>query len=118
MLDDIKPQPRPAAATAMFWTCAFAAARVTDAFAARGLALWREMLAPARPQCLRPMPPSPSLPSAADDEAYAAADPFPSPEPPAAAAPQAEPAFPSYRSDGGHAAAQVIILRGEPRQQA
>jgi hypothetical protein len=110
MLDDIKPQPRPAAPATMFWICAFAAARITDAFAARGLALLRDMLAPVgRP--LRSMAPDVASSPPPPGDGAQAADPLPSPEPTkAAAAPQAVPAFASYRSDGGHATAQVIFL--------
>jgi hypothetical protein len=110
MLDDIKPQPHPAAvAVRMFWTCAFATARMTDAFAARGHALWRQMLVPAGRRPLRPMPTG-SPPSPPGDTADAAEGPAPSVVAPVAAAPQAEPTFASYRSDGGHASAQVIVL--------
>jgi hypothetical protein len=111
MLDDIKPRPRPPTTATMFWTCALAAARVTDALAARGLALWQEMLAPVDRGRMRSTPPDvPASPPPPGDKAHATADPGPSAEPPKPAAPQAVPAFASYRSDGGHATAQVIVL--------
>ena len=86
----------------MMWACALATARVTVASTARGLELWSHMLrAPAGLADQDAAPP----PSAA------AAAAVPEPEASAATAPApADPIpFASYRSSGGHAAAQVIV---------
>ena len=85
---DTKRQPSPSAAAAdLFWTCAFAAARVADLFAARGMTLWRRMLSPPRRRCSPPMPPATS-PS---HESRPVANAEPSVQPTAHAEPPAQP---------------------------
>jgi hypothetical protein len=96
----------------MMWACALATTRAAVASTARGLALWTEMLRPPTvgpPFWSIPLVPLPSGPHASteagqhDASAHDAAD--------AAAAPVEAPAFASYRSSGGHAAAQVTPSR-------
>jgi hypothetical protein len=109
-----KPQPSLAAAAAgLFWTWAFAAARVADAFAARGMKLWSQMLSPPRGVPLLPMPPGLS---ASPRHRLPTMDPDRAPQPPAPAEPPVEPAFASYRSSGGHASAQVVVP-GKPCEE-
>jgi hypothetical protein len=104
---DTKRQPSPAAAAAdLFWTYAFTTARIADLFAARGAALWRRMLSPPRARRVPPMPPATSP----RHESWPAANAEPSIQPTARAEPPAPPVFASYRSEGGHATAQVIVL--------
>ena len=117
---DIKPQPTPAAAfTQMTWAWAFAAARIADAFAARGAAWWSQMLRPAVERPARPVPPEP-CPSPSPDEVACPADgPGASLQSlPAGLPAPADAAFASYRSDGGHATAQVIIASGTSAETA
>lgn len=100
---EMKRQPSPAAAAAdMFWTCAFAAARVADLFAARGLALWRRTLNPPGGRPLQPIPPAIS-PSPGHESR-------PAPTQPSVQRAASPPIFASYRSEGGHATAQVVVL--------
>jgi hypothetical protein len=96
-----------AATTDLMWACALATARVTVASTARGLELWSQMLrAPAGQLPLRlaaasgpgrDLPPEPTSAAATPEQESAAAG----------AAPGEPIAFASYRSAGGHAAAQV-----------
>jgi len=105
-MHDIKSQPRLATATAeMMWACALAAARVAGASAVHGVALWSQMLrlAPALP--LWPMLPGSRMLLCPEDVSGKVTGPDPTPGP----AEPSEPAFASYRSAGGHAAAQVVI---------
>lgn len=115
-----------AAATAgMMWACAFATSRIAVASAARGLELWSRTLraGAAPPFCERArataaaggMPagvsagPSLGAPSGPPTPPEAAGGPAGAATV-AARPPQAEAgAFASYRSTGGHAAAQVTI---------
>jgi hypothetical protein len=99
------PYNLAAATTAMMWACALATARVTVASTARGLALWSHMLrVPADGLRERAAEAEPA-PQAAGTSAA------PRPEEPAAIAPTPANATPfaSYRSSGGHAAAQVTV---------
>src|SRR5262245_16872937 len=94
------------ATTHIMWTCALAATRAALVSTARGLAFWSQMLPPPlRPRALLPRP------SASDDPEVAAASRAALPRERAAvgAASDNHPAFASYRSDGGHAAAQVTV---------
>jgi hypothetical protein len=94
----------------MMWVCALATTRAAVASTARGLALWAEMLrAPITGPPLWRMlllPLLSGLRASAEAgrhgaSARDAAD--------AAAAPGEAQAFASYRSSGGHAAAQVTV---------
>jgi hypothetical protein len=94
-----------AATTQLMWTCALATARVTVASAARGLELWShvmrrscELHAPAAPWHRGAAPPSSAAGAAPPESSGAAATPPAEPIP-----------FASYRSSGGHAAAQVRV---------
>lgn len=94
------------AAIHIMWICALAAARAAFTSTARGLAFWSQTL----PQPLRPpaVPPAPSVP---DSPEAAAASEATLPREPAAVGATSDdaPAFASYRSAGGHAAAQVVV---------
>ncbi len=86
---ETKPRATAAgAAAAMMWAWPLAAARVADAWVARGWTLWSfgPRLSPASGACAEQdrTPADPAGPAAA------------------------EPGFASYRSPGGHAAAQVL----------
>ena len=96
------------ATTEMMWAVALATTRASVASTARGLALWSRMLrAPIGPWSLVASPSAVSAGGAAapgasgPDTAEGAAEPAGTPVEEAAA-------FASYRSSGGHAAAQVI----------
>lgn len=110
---DANPPYNLAAATAkMMWACALATTHVTVASTARGLELWSQLL---RAPDAAPIQ-APSVPVGEQEAAPSepAADPaVPAPEAEAAAAAGAAPgepnAFASYRSSGGHAAAQVTV---------
>jgi len=104
-MHDTKPQATAAgaAAAAMMWAWPLAAARVADAWAARGWTLWLQLLRPAAPpvRLLWPFGPGPWPAAGAGPEGdRTAAEPAP--------AAAAEPGFASYRSPGGHAAAQIL----------
>jgi hypothetical protein len=105
---DAEPSARLAAAAAgMMWAWPLAAARVADAWVSRSWSVWSQLLRPAALP-VRPWWPLVSAPVPAlwlatvtsPQNGPAAV------EPPAPAA--AEPGFASYRSPGGHAAAQVL----------
>jgi hypothetical protein len=102
---DTRPQASLATAPAqIMWAWAFAAARIADACAARGLAFWSPLLRRGIDRPLWPLVPGLWPPSFALWPLATPAEPparSPAPEMPA------EPAFASYRSPGGHAAAQV-----------
>jgi hypothetical protein len=103
-----KPPYNLAAATAaMMWTCAFATARVTVASTARGLELWSYML--RAPRVLRtptePLDQGAGPPPAATTATLLA----PGSSPAGPSAPAVPVPFASYRSSGGHAAAQVVV---------
>ena len=89
---DIKSQSQLADATAeMMRACAFATARAASTSMLQGMSFWSRML---------------NSPAASSEPAPAQAQETP---PPAPAEPQADTAFASYRSAGGHAVAQVIV---------
>lgn len=117
-MNDLKPQPSLAAATAeLIWACAFATARVAGTSAVRGASFWWRMLRQPTRRPLWALPHGPGAFPTPDDTARVAANDCPrGHEPIAAAEPDiasasAEPPFASYRSAGGHAAAQVILGR-------
>ncbi len=100
------PHNLAAATTELMWACALATARVTVASTARGLELWSHMLRAPAGHTLQEIaipsrsgPLAPTEPSAGALRAQDAA---------AAAASAAPIVFASYRSAGGHAAAQVM----------
>jgi hypothetical protein len=106
------PRNLAEAATRMVWACALATARIGVASTARGLELWSHALR-APPE---PLPSPPSL-AEAERTAPAVPDEANASDPTEAAAPAAPErpapaeavAFASYRSAGGHAAAQVTV---------
>jgi hypothetical protein len=96
-----------AAAAEMVWAVALAATRVAVVSTAHSLALWSQML--RAPALYAPLGPwsiarGPFLPG---PKAAAAPAEAPAQDAAPAAAPMGGPAFASYRSSGGHAAAQV-----------
>ena len=105
MMLDTRPQASLATAPAqIMWAWAFAAARIADACAARGLAFWSPVLRPGAGRPLWPLVPGlwpASLALWPLGAGWCAA------AGPRADTP-AERAFASYRSPGGHAAAQVL----------
>ena len=89
---DIKSQSQLADATAeMMRACAFATARAASTSMLQGMSFWSRML---------------NSPAASSEPAPAQAE---ETTPQAPAEPQADTAFASYRSSGGHAVAQVIV---------
>jgi hypothetical protein len=97
----------------MMWAFALATTRAAVASTARGLALWTEMLrAPTvgPPFWCIPLVPLPSgphdTPAQAGQHGALARD-----AAEATAAPVGAPAFATYRSSSGHAAAQVTVSR-------
>ena len=111
--DDARPPYNLAAATTeMMWACALATTRAAVASTARGLALWTEVLRspiagpPFWSIPLVPLPSGPHAPTEAGQHGASVRD-----AADAAAAPVETPAFASYRSSGGHAAAQVTVSR-------
>jgi hypothetical protein len=98
------PYNLAAVTTRMMWTCALATARVAVASTTGSLALWSHML---RAPSGRDAAPPPA--SGGDASSPSAAAPGPKGEALAAAAPADRTPFASYRSSGGHAAAQVIV---------
>jgi hypothetical protein len=102
------PYNLAAATTRMMWACAFATARVTVASTARNLELWSRMLrAPSGRAGRGTAVPSASGGDAPPPSAVAAA--VPEGQTSAATSPADRTPFASYRSSGGHAAAQVIV---------
>ena len=99
------PHNLAAATTRMMWACALATARVTVASTTRSLELWSHML--RAPSGRGTAVPPASSGDASPPSAIAA--PVPKGEASAAAAPADRTPFASYRSSGGHAAAQVIV---------
>jgi hypothetical protein len=114
-MNDLKPQPSLAVATAeLMWACAFASARVAGTSAARGAFFWWRMLRRTAGRPLWPLPHGPGAFPAPNDAARTAASAAcpvecEPPTEPETCIPPAEHAFASYRSAGGHAAAQVIL---------
>src|SRR5262245_8611808 len=116
--DANSPHNLAAATAEMMWACALATTRITVASTARSLELWSRMLhtpaaapnwAPAAAPAIEH-----SMEHAAPSEPAAAVTaPVPDAEAATAAAPgesSSEPSpFASYRSAGGHAAAQVTV---------
>jgi hypothetical protein len=106
------------AATEMLWAVALATTRASIASTTHGLALWSRMMrVPVGPWSLmgsppacRPMPPPAAATSSTEAAAAsgASAEATASHAVTAAAADGDAGAFASYRSSGGHAAAQVI----------
>jgi|SRR5262245_28448009 len=100
-----------AVATAMMWVVALATARVAVASTARGLELWTHLLhaptgSPVWPVSARLL--AASTAQGPSSNADGTVSPGPSAQgTPAGAAPEEAPAFASYRSSSGHAAAQV-----------
>jgi hypothetical protein len=87
---DIKSQSQLAnAAAEMMRACVFATARAASTSVLQGMSFWSRML---------------NSPAASSEPAPAQVQ-----EPPTSAEPQADTAFASYRSAGGHAVAQVIV---------
>jgi len=87
---DIKSQTQLADATAeMMRACAFATARAASTSMLQGMSFWSRLL----------------------NSSVASSGPVPAQaqEPPTSGEPQADTAFASYRSSGGHAVAQVIV---------
>jgi hypothetical protein len=111
---DARPAYNLAAATTdMMWACALATTRTAVASTARGLALWTEML--RAPIVGPPFWRFPLVPLLSGPHASAEAGQHGASAPDAAnaaAAPGEAPAFASYRSSGGHAAAQVTVSDG------
>jgi hypothetical protein len=109
--DDARtPYNLAAATTEMMWACAIATTRAAVASTARGLALWTEMLrAPivAPPFWRIPLLPLLSGPHASTDAGQHGASARDAAN--AATASGEAPAFASYRSSSGHAAAQVTV---------
>jgi hypothetical protein len=109
--DDAEPPYILAAATTeMMWACALATTRAAVASTARGLALWAEML--RSPIVGPPFWRIPVVPILSDARASAEAAQHGASARDAAntgAAPGEALAFASYRSSGGHAAAQVTV---------
>jgi hypothetical protein len=94
-----------AVTTRLMWACALATARVTVASTTRSLELWSHML------CTPSGRGTAAAPASSGDASppSAIAAPVPKDETSAAAAPADRTPFASYRSSGGHAAAQVIV---------
>jgi hypothetical protein len=89
----------------MMWACAIATTRAAVASTARGLALWTEMLrAPIWRIPLLPLLSGPHASTDAGQHGASARD-----AANAATASGEAPAFASYRSSSGHAAAQVTV---------
>jgi hypothetical protein len=93
----------------MMWACALATTRVAVASTARGIALWTEMLRapiigpPSWRILVVPLLSGPRASTEAGQHGASARDTAD------AAASGDAPAFASYRSSGGHAAAQVTV---------
>jgi hypothetical protein len=97
-----------AATTELMWTVALAATRASVASTARGLALWSRMLrVPIGPWPLAASSSAVSPGGAAASEA-SGPDTAEGGAKPAGTAAEEAAAFASYRSSGGHAAAQII----------
>jgi hypothetical protein len=100
-----------AAATEIMWAVALATARAAVASTARGLEIWSQILraptgSPAWPIFAKPF--TDAIAQGPNPGADGAVPPGPSAQgTPAEAAPGEAPAFASYRSSSGHAAAQV-----------
>jgi len=111
---DIKPRPSLAAATAE-GACAFTTARVAGASAVRGVAFWSQVLHSSAGRPLWPFLPGPGmfllLGSVSATAGTTDRSPAHGPTEPAEPLSAPESAFASYRSAGGHAAAQVVVSR-------
>ncbi|HEY7550935.1 MAG TPA: hypothetical protein VH913_15635 [Hyphomicrobiaceae bacterium] len=100
-----------AAATEMTWAVALATTRAAAASTARGLALWSHLLRASVLWLLpAPWPVAHSLFGPGSRVSADATDEAAAPDAAPGAAPAEGPAFASYRSSGGHAAAQVAKL--------
>lgn len=105
------PHNLAAATTEMMWACALATARTAFASTTRGLAFWSQMLrTPVAPQFWRI-----AVAPWAEGTSVAVTPSDGSPPAQGVTAAEAPPgdaqAFARYRSSGGHASAQVIVLR-------
>jgi hypothetical protein len=102
------PYSLAAATTHMMWACALATARVTVASTARSLELWSHLLrAPSGLADRGAAAPCASGGTASPE--HAASPAAPQGKASAATAPADTTPFASYRSSGGHAAAQVTV---------
>lgn len=108
---DVKSHSQLADATAeMVRACTLATVRSASMAASLGITLWAQMLMPGSPWSAQSRLPWEALQSWAAWSPDRFASPKPQPEISAAAATQsADPTYASYRSSGGHAAAQVVV---------